>query len=47
MYHHFWSRVEMVQEGVEPLPHCDLFEMHMSVWRIFKHQIKMHCDNKT
>ena len=24
MYHHFWSNVAVVQEGEEPLLHCDL-----------------------
>ena len=29
MYQHFRSRVEVVQEGKEPMTHCDMCGMHI------------------
>ena len=33
----FWSQIAVVQEGNEPLPHCDMCGMHMPVGRLVKH----------
>ena len=38
MYHHFWSKVAVVQEGAEPLPRCDLCRMHMPEGWLIKHR---------
>ena len=47
MYHHFWSRVTVVQEGAEPL-HCfDFFGMHMPAGRLINHQRIARCDKNT
>ena len=37
MYLHFWSQVEVVQEGEEPLPCCNLCGMHMPAGRLIKY----------
>ena len=44
MYRHFLSQIAVVQEGMEPLPRCDLCGMHMSAGRILKHQRTKWCD---
>ena len=31
VYQNFWSKVEVLQEGKEPLPRCDMFGIHMPV----------------
>ena len=35
VYHHFWSNVAVVQQRLEPLPHCDVCRMHIKeMWLI-------------
>ena len=47
MYRHFFACIAMVQEGGRALPHCDLYSMHMSAGRLFKHQQTKWCDRNT
>ena len=47
MYRHFWSQVAVVQEGADPLPHCDLCGMHMPEGRIIKHLQTQRCNKNT
>ena len=47
MYRYFLSKVEVIQEGVEPLPHCDLCRMHMAVRRLIRNQRTACCDKNT
>ena len=47
MYRQFFSRIVVVQEGKEPLPRCDLCNMHMSVGRLIKHHNMKQCDSTT
>ena len=44
MYRYFFARIAVVQEGREPMIHCDLFVMHMPAGRILKHQRTKRCD---
>ena len=36
-FQQFWSQIAVVQEGKEPLPCCNLCEMHMPAGRLVKH----------
>ena len=47
MYHHLRSKVEVVQEGKEPLPRCDSCGMHMPEGRLTRHRKKARCDKNT
>ena len=47
MFHHWKSKVAILQEGQEPLPGCDQCGMHMQVARIFKHQQSEKCHKLT
>ena len=47
MYRKFKSKVAVVQEGTEPLPHCYLCGMHMSEGRIIRHRRTAHCNKNT
>ena len=47
MYHHFPSKVAVIQEGVEPLPHCYLCRMHMAAGQIIKNQRTARYDINT
>ena len=38
MYIVYFSRIAVLQEGKDPLPHCDVCGMHMLARRIIKHQ---------
>ena len=40
MYRHFFLPIAVVQEGMEPLPCCDLCGLHMPAGRLIKHQRK-------
>ena len=44
MYRHFFSWIEVVQEGNEPLPHYNLCGMHMPSGRLIKYQRMQRCD---
>ena len=37
MFQHFWSWIAVVQEGMEPLPRCNLYRMHITAGRLIKH----------
>ena len=47
MYRHFQPKVEVVQEGEELLPLCDLYRMHMPMVRIIKHHRTYICEKNT
>ena len=48
MYRHFRSNVAVVQEGVEPLPHCDLCRIHhIPAGWIIKHWSTAQCDKNS
>ena len=47
MYHHFRSKVDLVQEGAELLPCYDLCGMHMPLGRLIKHHRTARCDKNT
>ena len=44
MYCHFRSKVMVVQDGLDPLPRCDLCGIHMPAGRLIKHQWTTRCD---
>ena len=44
MYRHSFARIAVVQEGREPLPHCDLCGMFMLERRLLKHHQTKWCD---
>ena len=44
MFQHFFSRIEVVQEGKDPLPRYDLCGIHMPVVQLIKHQRTQRCD---
>ena len=44
MYIHFFLRIVVVQEGKDPLPHCDLYGMYMSEGRLIKHHRMQQCN---
>ena len=45
MYRHLKARVEILQEGLAPLPRCDQCRMHMRAAKLFK-KIQMDKCNK-
>ena len=45
MYRHFLSKVAVVQEGLEPLPHCNLCVIHMPAGQIIRHK-RTACSEK-
>ena len=47
MYRHLRSKVAVVQEGLEPLPQCDLYGMHMPEGRPIKRQRTERCKKNT
>ena len=47
MYHYFWSKVAVFQQGDKTLPRCDFCGMHMEVGRLIKHQRTASCDKNT
>ena len=47
MFCHFRSKVAVVQEGKKPLPHCDLFCMHMPAGRLNRHRKTVRCNRNT
>ena len=47
IYRHFKSKVALVQEGTEPLPHCYWCGMHMSEVRLIRHRRTAHCNKNT
>ena len=42
-----FSRIEVVQEGKDPLPCCDLCIIHMPAGRLIKHQKSQRCYRNT
>ena len=44
MYHHFISKVAVVQEGTDMMPRCDLYELHMPAGRLITPRRTPHCD---
>ena len=46
MYQHWKLRVDIVQEGLEPLLRCDQFRMHMPAASIFKHRQMDKCNKE-
>ena len=38
MFRHWKSKVNILQEGPEPLPRCDQCGIHMQAARLFKHR---------
>ena len=44
---HFKSKVEVVKEGTEPLPSCDLCGMYIPEGRLIRHIRTAHCDKET
>ena len=44
MLRNFRSRLAVVQEGQEPLPHCDMCGMHMPSGRLIRHRRMAICD---
>ena len=44
MYHHFRSKVAMVQEVEDPLPRCDLCVIHITAGRIIRHRRTARCN---
>ena len=47
MYQHFRSKVEVVQEGREPLLRCELCGIYMPAGRLIKHRNTVRCDKNT
>ena len=47
MYQHFFSQISLLQEGKEPLPHCDLCSMHMPAGQLIKNQQIKRCNRNT
>ena len=47
MNRNFRSQVEVMQEGVKPLPHCDLCRIHMQAGRLIRHWRIQRCDKNT
>ena len=47
MYRHFISKVAVVHEREDPLPRCDLCEMHMPEGRLKRHRKTACCDKNT
>ena len=47
MYSHFFARIAVVQEGREPLPRCDLCNVHMPSGRLLNHQWTKWCERNT
>ena len=47
MYHHFISKVAVVQEGMETLPRYDLCGMHMPTGRLINNRKTARCDKNT
>ena len=44
MYRNFFARIAVVQEGMDPLPRCDLCGMHMLARRLLKYQCTKRYD---
>ena len=47
MYRHFWSMVAVVKEGLDMMPGCDLYGMHMPSESIIRHRRTEKCDKNT
>ena len=47
MYRHFFSCIVVVQEGMDPLPCCDLCGIQMPAGRLIKHQQTQGCNRNT
>ena len=47
MYMYLFTLIEVVQEGREPMPRCDLCGMHMPAGRLLNHQQTKRCDRNT
>ena len=47
MYRHFFLRISVVQEGREPLLHCNLCDMHMTAGRLIKKKWEQRCERNT
>ena len=47
MHFRFRSKAEVVQEGKEPLPHCDLFGMNIPAGRLIRHRRTDRYDSNT
>ena len=47
MFRHLISKMAAVQEGKEPLPHCDMCGMHMLAGRLIRHRKTARCDRNT
>ena len=43
MYRHWKVKVEILQEGPEPLPRCDNSGMHMKAAQLIKHRRAVIC----
>ena len=43
MYRHFLSKVTVLKEGKDTLPHCNICVMHMPAGQILKYQRNMCC----
>ena len=44
MYQHWTLKVAIMQEGLEPLPRCDQFRMHIPEANIFTHRQTDKCN---
>ena len=44
MYRNYHSRVAVVQERKDMLPHCSNYDVHLSARRMIKHQRTERCD---
>ena len=44
MYRHFYTRIAVVQEGKEPLPHCDLCGVQIPAGWVIKYQRTKRCN---
>ena len=47
MYKHFFSQIEVMQEGKESLPCCGLCGIHITAGRLTKHQRTQRCNRNT
>ena len=47
MYRHFQAKAEVVQEGEELLPLCELYRIHIPMMRLIKNQRTSRYDNNT
>ena len=47
MFRHCKSKVAILQEGLEPLPRCDQYGMHMQAERLFKRRQSDKCHKLT